>query len=72
MTNARQELIDGLNEDLKGEFQAIIMDRLYAKHGEGPVPPGAPHVLRQRDSRRAGSRADAGRQDLRVGRHARA
>ena len=36
MTNARQELIDGLNEDLKGEFQAIIMYRLYASMVQGP------------------------------------
>ena len=34
--NARKELIDGLNEDLKGEFQAIIMYRLYASMVQGP------------------------------------
>jgi len=36
VTKARQELIDGLNEDLKGEFQAIIMYRLYASMVQGP------------------------------------
>ena len=36
MTNARQELIDGLNEDLKGEFAAVIMYRLYASMVQGP------------------------------------
>ena len=34
--NARKELIDGLNEDLKGEFAAIIMYRLYASMVQGP------------------------------------
>jgi bacterioferritin len=34
--NARKQLIDGLNEDLKGEFQAIIMYRLYASMVQGP------------------------------------
>lgn len=34
--NARKKLIDGLNEDLKGEFQAIIMYRLYASMVQGP------------------------------------
>jgi bacterioferritin len=34
--NARQKLIDGLNEDLQGEFQAIIMYRLYASMVQGP------------------------------------
>ncbi len=33
---ARQKLIDGLNEDLRGEFQAIIMYRLYASMVQGP------------------------------------
>ena len=32
----RQELIDGLNEDLRGEFQAVIMYRLYASMVQGP------------------------------------
>jgi bacterioferritin len=31
-----QELIDGLNEDLRGEFQAVIMYRLYASMVQGP------------------------------------
>ena len=35
-TNAKQALLDGLNEDLRGEFQAIIMDRLYASLVQGP------------------------------------
>jgi bacterioferritin len=32
----RQQLIDGLNEDLRGEFQAVIMYRLYASMVQGP------------------------------------
>ena len=31
-----QKLIDGLNQDLQGEFQAIIMYRLYASLVQGP------------------------------------
>lgn len=31
-----QKLIDGLNEDLRGEFQAVIMYRLYASLVQGP------------------------------------
>jgi bacterioferritin len=31
-----KELLDGLNEDLRGEFQAIIMYRLYASLVQGP------------------------------------
>lgn len=31
-----KQLIDGLNEDLQGEFQAIIMYRLYASMVQGP------------------------------------
>ena len=31
-----RELLDGLNEDLRGEFQAIIMYRLYASMVQGP------------------------------------
>ncbi len=31
-----QQLIDGLNEDLRGEFQAVIMYRLYASMVQGP------------------------------------
>ena len=34
--DARQALLDGLNEDLRGEFQAIIMYRLYASLVQGP------------------------------------
>lgn len=34
--DARKALIDGLNEDLSGEFQAIIMYRLYASMVQGP------------------------------------
>ena len=33
---AARELIDGLNEDLRGEFQAVIMYRLYASMVQGP------------------------------------
>ena len=31
-----RELLDGLNVDLRGEFQAIIMYRLYASMVQGP------------------------------------
>jgi bacterioferritin len=34
--NAKKKLIDGLNEDLRGEFQAVIMYRLYASMVQGP------------------------------------
>ena len=34
--DAMQKLIDGLNQDLQGEFQAIIMYRLYASLVQGP------------------------------------
>jgi bacterioferritin len=37
MPNASlDDLIRGLNEDLRGEFQAVIMDRLYASMVQGP------------------------------------
>lgn len=36
MTDAMKQLIDGLNDDLRGEFQAIIMYRLYASMVQGP------------------------------------
>src|SRR5919202_838711 len=34
--NATSELLQGLNEDLQGEFQAVIMYRLYASMVQGP------------------------------------
>ena len=34
--DAKQALLEGLNEDLRGEFQAIIMYRLYASLVQGP------------------------------------
>jgi bacterioferritin len=34
--NGKQQLIDGLNEDLAGEFQAVIMYRLFASMVQGP------------------------------------
>ena len=34
--DAKQALIDGLNQDLRGEFQAVIMYRLYASMVQGP------------------------------------
>src|SRR5688572_11970367 len=34
--NKHQKLIDGLNEDLAGEWQAVIMYRLYASMVQGP------------------------------------
>ena len=36
MDEATQELVRGLNEDLRGEFQAVIMYRLYASMVQGP------------------------------------
>ena len=33
---AAEQLLDGLNEDLRGEFQAVIMYRLYASMVQGP------------------------------------
>ena len=36
MADKNQKLIDGLNEDLRGEFQAVIMYRLYASMVQGP------------------------------------
>jgi len=35
-TGAAKELLEGLNEDLRGEFQAVIMYRLYASMVQGP------------------------------------
>lgn len=35
-TSAAKELLDGLNQDLRGEFQAVIMYRLYASMVQGP------------------------------------
>src|SRR4051794_33685085 len=34
--DAMRTLIDGLNQDLQGEFQAVIMYRLYASLVQGP------------------------------------
>ena len=34
--DSKAQLIEGLNEDLKGEFQAIIMYRLFASMVQGP------------------------------------
>jgi bacterioferritin len=34
--DSTRELLDGLNQDLRGEFQAIIMYRLYASLVQGP------------------------------------
>ncbi|HLG59660.1 MAG TPA: ferritin-like domain-containing protein [Vicinamibacterales bacterium] len=34
--DAKQQLLEGLNVDLRGEFQAIIMYRLYASIVQGP------------------------------------
>lgn len=36
MNDALVQLIEGLNEDLRGEFQAVIMYRLYASMVQGP------------------------------------
>ena len=35
-TAAAKELLDGLNEDLRGEFQAVIMYRRFASMVQGP------------------------------------
>lgn len=35
-TTTKEELLQGLNEDLQGEFQAIIMYRLFASMVQGP------------------------------------
>ena len=35
-STAVDALIRGLNEDLRGEFQAVIMYRLYASMVQGP------------------------------------
>jgi bacterioferritin len=32
----KQKLVDGLNEDLRAEFQAVIMYRVYASMVQGP------------------------------------
>lgn len=34
--DAKKQLLEGLNVDLKGEFQAIIMYRIYASMVQGP------------------------------------
>lgn len=34
--DVKKQLLDGLNEDLRAEFQAIIMYRLYASMVQGP------------------------------------
>jgi bacterioferritin len=36
MADARQQLIDGLNEDLAAEYGAVIMYRTYASLASGP------------------------------------
>ena len=36
VTKKNEELLRGLNEDLAGEFQAVIMYRLYASMVQGP------------------------------------
>ncbi|MCI0651990.1 MAG: ferritin-like domain-containing protein [Planctomycetes bacterium] len=35
-SDGKKQLIDGLNEDLRAEFQAVIMYRLYASMVQGP------------------------------------
>ena len=40
-----EELIAGLIEDLRGEFQAVIMYRLYASMVQGPYRQGTPDEL---------------------------
>ena len=42
MADTKAKLLQGLNTDLQGEFQAVIMYRLYAsmvqRHREGLAP----------------------------------
>jgi bacterioferritin len=35
-SDAQAQLLEGMNEDLRGEFQAVIMYRLYASMVQGP------------------------------------
>jgi bacterioferritin len=35
-SDAQTQLLEGLNEDLRGEFQAVIMYRLFASMVQGP------------------------------------
>jgi bacterioferritin len=35
-SDAQAQLLEGLNEDLRGEFQAVIMYRLFASMVQGP------------------------------------
>jgi bacterioferritin len=35
-SDAQTQLLEGLNDDLRGEFQAVIMYRLYASMVQGP------------------------------------
>jgi bacterioferritin len=35
-SEAQHKLVEGLNDDLRGEFQAVIMYRLYASMVQGP------------------------------------
>jgi bacterioferritin len=39
MADAKQTLIDGLNEDLAAEYQAVVMYRTYASVVSGPFRP---------------------------------
>lgn len=39
MSDSTQELIDGLNEDLAAEYQAVVMYRTYASLVSGPYRP---------------------------------
>lgn len=39
MADARQELIDGLNQDLAAEYQAVVMYRTFASLVSGPFRP---------------------------------
>ena len=36
VSESQTQLLEGLNEDLRGEFQAVIMYRLYASMVQGP------------------------------------
>ena len=69
MNDAQTRLLEGLNEDLRGEFQAIIMYRLCASMVQGPYRQELRNFFAAEIPRRAQPCADAGGQNRRLGRH---
>ena len=47
--SAQTRLLEGLNEDLRGEFQAIIMSPALCEHGARTLSPGVAQLLRGGD-----------------------